>query len=87
MNWIVLYLTASVSFVFGFVLCSLFINGKDKEQRVILTEYCDECRQEITERDGVIAYHDSWFCSYDCLHDFIDEQSDEFDLGEIAAYE
>lgn len=52
-----------------------------------MTEYCDECGQQINIHNAVIAYHDCWFCSYDCLHDFIDEQSDEFDLGEIAAYE
>ena len=52
-----------------------------------MEQYCDQCGRQITNHDSVIAYHDCWFCSYDCLHDFIDEQSDEFDLEEIAAYE
>lgn len=51
-----------------------------------MEEYCDQCGQKITSNGIVVDYHDCWFRSYDCLHDFIDEQSDEFDLGDITAY-
>lgn len=42
-----------------------------------LPSECDQCGREFTKGEAIVMYRDFTFCSYECLHDFIDERADE----------
>lgn len=34
---------------------------------------CESCGRELRYGDTVVIHNDNWFCSYECLHDYVDE--------------
>ena len=33
--------------------------------------YCEECNKAVTKEDGGLKYNDLYFCSEECLNDYI----------------